>query len=102
VSDKVTNEAPPAGGPGAQMATIEREIQDFLAGRLKTTVPADQDLFASGLVTSMFAMELVVHLEDAYSVAIIGSDLKLDNFRTIARMTALVMRLRDLATAPSA
>ena len=45
----------------------------------------DQDLFASGVVSSMFAMELVVFLEQSYQVTIIGGDLKLDNFRTVAR-----------------
>lgn len=75
-------------------AEIEQEVEDFLAGRLKTSVPRDQDLFATGLVTSMFAMELVVHLESVHGVSIIGGDLKLDNFRTVARMAELVTRLR--------
>lgn len=75
-------------------ADIERGVQDFLADRLKTAVPRDQDLFATGLVTSMFAMELVVHLESVHGVSIIGGDLRLDNFRTVERMARLVTRLR--------
>jgi len=86
VSEEAKSEAP---------ADIEREVQDFLAGRLKTTVPRDQDLFATGLVTSMFAMELVVHLESVHDVSIIGGDLRLDNFRTVERMGQLVTRLRN-------
>ncbi|MBI0293946.1 acyl carrier protein [Streptomyces sp. PRKS01-29] len=74
---------------------IEREIAGFVAGRVNAEVPADQDLFASGLVSSMFAMELVVHLEQAFAVQILGDDLKRDNFRTVRAMTALVLRLRD-------
>jgi methoxymalonate biosynthesis acyl carrier protein len=102
VSDESTNEAVvPTGRPGAQAETIEREIQSFVADRTKTVVPVDQDLFATGLVSSMFAMELVVHLEETYAIAIIGGDLKLDNFRTVERMTALVTRLQNLATAAS-
>jgi methoxymalonate biosynthesis acyl carrier protein len=87
---------------GVAAAVIEQEIAGFLADRTKTDVPVDHDLFASGLVTSIFAMELVVHLERAYSIAIIGSDLKLDNFRSIERMAALVSRLRDAAAVPCA
>lgn len=79
------------------LAGIEREIQEFLAGRLKTTVPTHQDLFATGLVTSMFAMELVVQLEADYGIAIIGGDLRLDHFRTVERMAELVTRLREPA-----
>ena len=73
---------------------IGTALQSFLVGRLKTDVAQDLDLFKTGLVSSMFAMELVVHLEESYDIAIIGSELKLDNFRTVQAMTALVLRLR--------
>jgi methoxymalonate biosynthesis acyl carrier protein len=75
--------------------SIEAGISGFITDRTKATVPADQDLFGSRLVSSIFAMELVVHLEETYSIAILGGDLKLDNFRTVRSMTALVRRLRD-------
>jgi methoxymalonate biosynthesis acyl carrier protein len=76
---------------------IEKALLSFLAERIKTTVAPDQDLFKSGLVSSMFAMQLVVHLEECYDIAIIGPELKLDNFRTVDAMTGLVLRLRDAA-----
>ncbi|MFD0278329.1 acyl carrier protein [Kitasatospora sp. NPDC127111] len=74
--------------------TLQKEILGFLTERIKTDVELDQDLFASGVVSSMFAMQLVVHLEEAYDIAIVGADLKLDNFRTVAGMTSLVLRLK--------
>ena len=74
---------------------IEDALLCFLTERVKTSVEPDQDLFGSGLVSSMFAMQLVVHLEEAYDIAIVGPELKLDNFRTVQAMTALVLRLRD-------
>jgi methoxymalonate biosynthesis acyl carrier protein len=40
-------------------------------------------------------MQLVVHLESTYDIAIIGSELKLDNFRTAKVMAALVLRLSE-------
>ncbi|RDG36859.1 phosphopantetheine-binding protein [Streptomyces corynorhini] len=79
---------------------IEQRITAFVTGRVKTEVPPEQDLFATGLVSSMFAMELVVQLEQDFAVQILGNDLKRDNFRSIEAMTALVSRLRD--TEPSA
>ncbi|MEU8384571.1 acyl carrier protein [Streptosporangium sp. NPDC048865] len=82
--------------------TVQRQIGDFLKERIKTEVDAGRDLFASGLVTSMFAMELVVHLEQRYGIAILGEDLKLDNFRTVERMASLVLRLRDAPVADHA
>lgn len=74
---------------------IERALLAFLAEEIKAEVAADHDLFASGLVSSMFAMQLVVHLEEAYDIAIVGPELKLDNFRTVQAMTDLVLRLRE-------
>jgi methoxymalonate biosynthesis acyl carrier protein len=98
----MSNETTEIAVTASQAAAIEQGIQGFLADRTKVMVSVDHDLFASGLVSSMFAMELVVHLEQAYSIAIIGSDLKLDNFRTIERMVALVSRLQDLVAVPCA
>jgi methoxymalonate biosynthesis acyl carrier protein len=81
---------------------IEEELLSFLAERIKTTVAVDQDLFKSGLVSSMFAMQLVVYLEEQYDIAVIGPELTLDNFRTVQAMTHLVLRLRDANAAQNA
>jgi methoxymalonate biosynthesis acyl carrier protein len=74
---------------------VECALGGFLAERAGGPVEAGRDLFASGLVSSMFAMQLVVHLEEAYDIAIVGPELKLDNFRSVEAMTRLVMRLRN-------
>ncbi|MFE2376998.1 acyl carrier protein [Streptomyces sp. NPDC059398] len=79
--------------------TLHKELLGFLSERIQTTVEPDQDLFSSGMVSSMFAMQLVVHLEEAYDIAIVGGDLKLDNFRTVQTMTDLVLRLQGTAEA---
>jgi methoxymalonate biosynthesis acyl carrier protein len=79
--------------------TVGSELLGFLDEHIKKAVAPDQDLFKSGLVSSMFAMQLVVHLEELYDIAIIGPELKLDNFRTVQAMSGLVLRLRDAAAA---
>lgn len=75
-------------------AAVARNLTAFLERRTRLAITADVDLFRSGLVSSLFALELVVHLENAFGVEIGGPELKLDNFRTVAAMTALVSRLR--------
>ncbi|MDX2522128.1 MULTISPECIES: acyl carrier protein [Streptomyces] len=77
--------------------TVEKELLDFLHLRTKTVWEEDTDLFAAGGLSSLFAMELVVHLEKSYGIAIRGADLRLDNFRTVTGMAALVRRLRAAA-----
>ncbi|MFJ6987325.1 MULTISPECIES: acyl carrier protein [unclassified Streptomyces] len=74
--------------------TTEKEILRFLETRTRRTWETDADLFASGGLSSLFAMELVVHLEKSFGISVRGADLRLDNFRTVASMTALVARLR--------
>ena len=54
----------------------------------------DLDLFASGLISSLFAMELIVHVEGTFGVSVQGDDLKLVNFRTIDAICALIIGLR--------
>jgi methoxymalonate biosynthesis acyl carrier protein len=75
-------------------ATVEKELTAFLAERTGTEPEADQDLFAAGVISSMFAMELVVHLEDEYDIEIVGPELSKDNFSSVRAMAALVLRLR--------
>jgi methoxymalonate biosynthesis acyl carrier protein len=77
---------------------MERAVLDFLESRVKTTLRADEDLFASGLVSSLFAMELVAFLERTYAIAIEGEDLNPGHFQTVRHIVALVCRLRDSHT----
>ena len=79
-------------------ASVRADLLAFLSARTRTTWEPDTDLFAAGTVSSLFAMELVVHIETTFDVRVDGADLKLDTFRTVDRMTALVLRLRSAAT----
>lgn len=74
---------------------VEQGLLRFLESRTKTAWEPDRDLFSSGGLSSLFAMELVVHIEQSFDVVIAGADLRLDNFRTVQAMTAMVHRLRD-------
>lgn len=80
--------------PSHQAVDPTAELLRFLESRTRVSFPPDADLFESGTVSSMFALELVVFLEGTFEVIIEGANLKLDNFRTVASMVALVDRLR--------
>ncbi|RCG27283.1 acyl carrier protein [Sphaerisporangium album] len=73
---------------------ISADLLGFVERQTKASVTADLDLFGSGLVSSLFAMQLVVHVESTFGVSVQGEDLKLDNFRTVNAITDLVLRLR--------
>ncbi|CAM3015345.1 acyl carrier protein [Saccharomonospora xinjiangensis] len=74
---------------------VAERISGFLEQRTKLTWEPDTDLFDSGAVSSLFATELVVFLEETFDIEIVGRDLRLDNFRTVRVMTGLVRRLRE-------
>ncbi|TDC63756.1 acyl carrier protein [Micromonospora sp. KC207] len=52
----------------------------------------DEDIFSLGLVNSLFAMELVMFVEKAFGFTVPTEELRMDNFRTINAITALVRR----------
>ena len=53
----------------------------------------DTDLFGSGFVNSLFALEIVVFLEDTFNIRIKNKDINEENFRTLQNISALVERI---------
>jgi methoxymalonate biosynthesis acyl carrier protein len=86
-----------AGPPLLGRDQIANRISNYLAQRLGIPVAENEDIYERGLVSSMFAMELVVQLEQAFGIEIVGSDLQLANFRSVETMTTLVHRLEQHA-----
>ena len=78
-------------------ARIRHQLLDFLRQRIRKPVEPDTDLFGAHMMTSLFALELVVHLEDGFGIEVTGEDLRPANFRTVDAMTALVLRLSTSA-----
>ncbi|MEU9042877.1 MULTISPECIES: acyl carrier protein [unclassified Kitasatospora] len=83
------------------MDAVVDEITRFVAEQTRTRPEVDQDLFTTGVANSMFAMQLVVFLEKAYSVTVAGPDLQLSNFCTVKSMATLVGRLQAESAADS-
>lgn len=74
---------------------IRTEIRSFLAKHIRNTNIEDgDDLFDSGLVNSLFAMELVLFVEKNFKIRVADKDLNLDNFKTISTITKLIQRNR--------
>lgn len=72
------------------------QLLDFISGRFPhADIQHDQDIFSLGFINSLFAMELVMFLEKAFSITISNDELRIDNFRTVDAMTSLVDRVRS-------
>ncbi|HEU0014922.1 MAG TPA: phosphopantetheine-binding protein [Longimicrobium sp.] len=59
----------------------------------------DEDMFATGYVNSMFAMQLVQFVEGEFGITVESDDLEIDNFRSINAIAALVERKRGVPAA---
>ena len=50
----------------------------------------DEDIFSLGFVNSMFAMELIVFIEQTFGISIENEDLEFENFSTICSMSEFI------------
>ncbi len=75
-------------------AELTAELLDYFGSMATVELSADDDIFALGLVNSLRALEIVVHVEQTYGISVEVDDLELDNFRTAARAAAFVARKR--------
>ncbi|GAA6624128.1 acyl carrier protein [Scytonema sp. NUACC26] len=75
------------------MKEIPVKIKQFLSKFFRNhDLQLDEDIFALGFVNSMFAMQLVLFIEQEFQLTIDNEDLEFDNFRTINSMTRLIER----------
>jgi acyl carrier protein len=50
----------------------------------------DDNIFELGLVDSVFAVELVLFIEEKFDIAILDSELNIDNFNSVSRIKEFV------------
>jgi acyl carrier protein len=77
---------------------IRATLREFVGRFVRGHELADgADIFATGFVNSMFAMQLVQFVEQAFGITCDGEDLEIDNFRSIDALTAFVRRKQAVA-----
>ncbi len=75
--------------------TIKQSIRAFLGRILRNAdVGDDEDLFASGLVNSLFAMQLVLFIEKEYGIKVANEDLDFANFRSLSAIADFIQNKR--------
>lgn len=71
----------------------QARIREFISRHVRGhELRDDEDIFATGFVNSMFAMQLVQFVESEFGLTVESEDLDLENFRTIDAISALVER----------
>ncbi|MBV9110739.1 MAG: acyl carrier protein, partial [Gemmatimonadetes bacterium] len=65
-------------------ADIREKLREFVGRFFRGHDLQDgEDIFATGYVNSMFAMQLVQFVESTFGLAVESEDLEMDNFRSI-------------------
>jgi methoxymalonate biosynthesis acyl carrier protein len=76
----------------------KQQIREFVSRFFRGhDLQDDEDIFASGFVNSMFAMQLVQFVETTFGITVESEDLEIDNFRTLNAIAALVERKQGAA-----
>ncbi len=75
------------------MESVKEKVRSFLARFFQCQdLQDDQDIFALGFVNSLFAMQLVLFVENEFGIKVENEDLNIDNFRTINSIAGLIER----------
>jgi acyl carrier protein len=79
---------------------IKQRVREFLSRYLRQhELRDDEDIFGTGFVNSLFAMQLVMFVEKEFGIAVESDDLDLENFRSVDAITGLVCRKQGSAAA---
>jgi methoxymalonate biosynthesis acyl carrier protein len=75
------------------MEESRAKLRKFLGRRNGGRIPRDDEqIFASGFVNSLFAMQLVLFVEREFQITVGPEDLRTENFQTIEAIAQLVDR----------
>jgi len=74
-------------------AEIKEKTRAFLGKFIQSNhLEDDKDLFASGLLNSLFAMQLVLFVEKEFGIKVENEDLDLKNFNSLNAIAGFVQR----------
>jgi methoxymalonate biosynthesis acyl carrier protein len=72
---------------------IRTKVREFISQFIRAhEFKNDDDIFALGFVNSLFAMQLVLFVENEFGLTVENDDLDLDNFRSVNAISGLVER----------
>ncbi len=75
------------------LAGIKAKLRDFILGYINHPGLKDDDnYFATRLINSMFAMQLVMFVEKEFAIKVESADLEINNFCSINAIAGLVER----------
>ncbi len=72
---------------------IQEEIRAFILASIHVPdLMDDDDLFESGIVNSLFAVQLMTFIEKTFAIEVTADDLDIANFKSIEAAAGFVVR----------
>ena len=83
-------------------AEVKQVLRDFVLGSINIrNLADDDDLFESGIVNSLFAVQWMTFIEKTFQMEIGVDDLDIQNFKSLNAATAFVLKHNDNAHPPT-
>lgn len=74
-------------------ADVKEAVRRFILGSIHMAdLDDDADLFESGIVNSLFAVQLMTFIERTFGIEVGMDDLDMENFKSLNATTAFVLR----------
>ena len=72
---------------------VKESVKRFILSSINIThLGDDDDLFESGIVNSLFAVQLMTFIEKTFAIEVGMDDLDIENFKSLNAATAFVVR----------
>jgi len=76
-----------------QEAQIKETVRQFIFSAIRLPELGDDDnLFESGIVNSLFAVQLMTFVEKTFGIEVESEDLDIENFKSLNATTGFVVR----------
>jgi acyl carrier protein len=74
-----------------QIESTREEVRHYLLENIESAeLDNDEDMFESGLVNSLFAIQLMTFLENKFKIKVTMDDLDMDNFKSVNSIFSFV------------
>lgn len=78
------------------MENTKQKIGDFLKKFIREgELNDDDDIFAAGLVYSLFAMQLIIFVEETFDIVVDLNDMDISQFNTINLISEYIERIKN-------
>lgn len=77
------------------MNNIKQQIRGFIKRFIgEYDLKDDEDIFSIGMISSLFAMQLIMFIEQEFSLQVDINDMEISNFNTVNAISKYVERMK--------